>query len=143
MTDKKQVDHLNDHLKAKTNSVNTVGFDSTREKYGWLEVEHGLTGDGDYIWIFSDYHPQRRIPDNQQKTIEIIVTYLDKVLPDEVEKECQPSPENWERKVIFVKAIGVGDKWNFEEEDMKKNLPKIGELVSEEIEKHTVRRKFL
>lgn len=142
MTTQKQLDQANDHLKKETNLVKPM-VELKAEKHGWVEVEHGETEDQDYVWHFSDHHAQRTIPEDQQKCIQIIATYLSKVIPEDIEVTCLPSPDGWEKKVISVKAHGMAKKWNFDEEEMTRYLPKICELISEEIEQNVKRRKFL
>lgn len=141
-TNQKQVDSVNEHLRSETQVVQAPA-NLKKEKFGWLEVEHGETDKGDYVWHFSDYHHQRKFPKDQKKILEIIVTYLDKVIPDNITKDVFPTPESWDKSVITVRANGIAKKWNFDEEAMTKPLKKIGELISEEIEKHVTRRSLL
>ena len=133
MVTKTEVDNWKDHLKGGTSVFEVPQNVTHKDTFDWVEVEHGLTPDGDYAWHFSNAHRSKPLPNKLTKIYQIIATYLDRVIPDEVTVDVYPPPESWEKKVITVIARGIGKKWNFDEDNMKKPLAKIGELVTAEI----------
>jgi hypothetical protein len=144
MTNEKNIESVNDHLKSKTNLVK-VNADLEKVTHRWCEIEHGPTEDGDYVWHFQDFHPQRMFPENQKTITEIIFTFLDKFMPQDKDFVVDhfPSPEGWDRSVITIIARDVGKFRNFDEDRINTQLEKIGNMISDEVEKHTTRRKFL
>lgn len=131
-----------DHVKKDTNLVKS-SVDLKTEKFGWTEIEHGLTDEGDYVWHFSNHHKHRRFPNDLTTIKRIIVTYLSKAIPEDIKKLVIDPPSDWEKKVLTVKAFGFGKLWNYDvliDEANNKYIPKIGELISEEIEKANPRR---
>lgn len=142
MSEEKQVEEFKTHLKGNSSLVKAVG-DYKTEKFDLLEVEHGLDVDGNYVYHFTSWHKARPFPQDQTKVTQIIVSYLNKSIPDSIEIDFYPSPDSWDKKVITVIARGVGKKWNYNEKNLIKTLPIIGELISSEINKINPRRKGL
>lgn len=145
MTDVKvtdtQVDSWRNDLKGEVYVVES-SVNLKTEKFEWCELQHGLTNEGDYVWHFSSHHPRRLFPKNQDHILRIIVTFLDKVIPDDVVKSIFPSPADWDKKVITVKAIGFGKKWNFDQDKINGANAEIGLRISKEIEIANPPRKF-
>lgn len=129
-------------LDQDTNLVKAA-VDLKTEKFGWTEVEHGLTADGDYVWHFSNHHRHRTFPQDLYKIKQIIVTYLSKLIPDTIQVICLDPPSDWDKKVITVKAKGFGKTFNFDalmSTLHDKNLKIIGDMISTEIEIANPRR---
>lgn len=126
--------------KEKDLKITAPAQTTKKEKFGWLEIEHGLTSEGDYAWHITTHHKGKPLPDDLEFTYRVLATYLDKVIPDKILVDVYPPPAAWEKKLISVIARGIGKKWNFEEESMVKNLPTIGDLISEEIDKLNPKR---
>ncbi|RLA62965.1 MAG: hypothetical protein DRQ88_13010 [Epsilonproteobacteria bacterium] len=104
------------------------------EKFGWCQVDHGKNQDGDYVWNFFPWHRSRPFPDKMKTLLSIIHTYLDKVIPEDIKVEVTQPPADWEIKLITVEAKGLANKWNFDEENMSKYLPTIGDMISHEVD---------
>lgn len=137
-----QVDTFKEHLKSDNQSVKPIG-NFVKTSYGFVEVENGLTDDGDYVWHFSSYHPARPFPPNPELFLRIIKTYLEPAIPSDVTVDVMLSPSSWDKKVISVLARGIGKKWNFDEELINKPIKKITDLMTEEINRRNPRRTSL
>ena len=117
-----------------TNKVAAIA-DLKEEKVGWCQLEYGYDQNGDYVVHFSSHHEKRLFPQNLDYIYKVIIGYLDKVIPADLKKDFFPSPENWEKKVITVKVIGAQKAWNFQEDDVVKQLHEIGKIIDQEVTK--------
>jgi len=137
-----QVKVFKEHLKSDNQVVKPIG-EFKKEYNEFVELEYGLTADGDYVWHFASHRRERPFPSDPTKFCQYIKTYLDVKIPSDVRVDVLFSPPNWDKKVISVIARGLGKKWNFDEDIYIKQLPKICDLMNEEIKRITPRRRFL
>jgi hypothetical protein len=144
MIEQKQVDSANEHLGQETNEVTPVA-ELTKIKIKWVEVEHGNTDEGDYVFHFSDHHMQRTFPKSPkvlQMIINSITNNLDKVIPGK-EIEFMRTPEDWDKQVFTIKVKDWSNNmFDFDDDRIAKALNTIGEEVSDLIEKTVIRRTF-
>lgn len=137
-----QVDAFKEHLKSDNQTVKPVGV-FKRTEYKYVEVEAGLTDEGNYAWHFASFRREKPFPKDPVLFIRIIKTYLEPALPADSDVKVMLSPGNWDKSVISVIVKGIGKQWNFNEEMINKPIPKICELMNEEIDRITPKRKFL
>lgn len=134
-----RLDNLN---KGKPELVQAAAALTTKQ-HGWCEVQYGYDADRNYLVHFTSHHDQRPFPQNLDTIYKLIIGYIDQVVPKELEKDFFPSPETWEKKLITVKIIKAGEAWNFDDAEMENQIAKVADLISKEIEKHTVRKRFM
>lgn len=131
--DKNEENKLQNFVK-NPNVVDLPTHGLVKEQLEWVEVSYGPMG-SEYVWSFSSFHPRRLFPKDPKKVVQIIVTYLNKVIPESIEVDCIIGSPEWEIRPITVIAHNFTNKWNFDEDEMKKYVPEICSLISKEIER--------
>jgi hypothetical protein len=144
LNDNDQSSIVNDSFKSQdTHGVKST-VDLKMQRYEWCEIEYGYNSDRDFVMHFSSWHDRRLILSSSvEKVMRIIITYLDEVIPDEIEKSVFPPPENWEKKLFTVIARKAGEKWNFDDDKVKAALDTIGEMINQEIVKYVVKKSYM
>ncbi len=129
-----QVDNFKEHLKSDNQIVKAIG-DFKKERIGYVEAEYGLNDMGDYVWHFSSFHKAKPFPKDPVLFIRVIKTFMEKVIPSDIEVDVLRSPESWDTTVISILARGFGKKWNFDEERAIGVIKPICERMTIEIDK--------
>jgi len=109
---------------------NTIGI-VIKESHGMVDMEHGSNTDGDYIWHFMPKHHSHKFPDDLSKIYQVLVTYLNKIIPEDVKVDVYPPLKDWEIKLVTVVARKIKKKWTYDYDDMKKYLPIICGKITE------------
>ena len=135
---------LKSTLDSKGTQLTTLaGQNIKKYTHRWVQVDHGLNEQGDYIWHISQHRRERPFPDNLNLFWKIIANHIDKVIPDDIKVKMDNPPSDWEIKVMSVRALGIGKNWNFDEDDMEKPLEAMCDHLSDEIDKKNPRKKRL
>ena len=142
MDKKRQAKILKEHIKTDEQKVSPK-CSLKKEKIGYVELEHGLNDEGDYVWHFSPYHRAKPFPENVHILLRIIKTYLLKCIPSETTVDVYPPPSSWDKKVISVLARGLGKKWNFNERGVLTANKEICDHMTEVINANNPRRRNL
>jgi hypothetical protein len=128
------------HFSGDPNVVKPVG-DYVTETFGdqkLIDVEHGYDVDGNYIWHISTNTEKRNIPESRPFLIDIINTYFKPRIPEGDVHVWFPNPE-WDVKVLTIKGMDLGKKWNFDEDRINKVLPAVCKILEKNL---TVPREY-
>ncbi len=114
----------------KMGVANSIGI-IIKESHGMVDIEHGANVDGDYIWHFMPKHHSKTFPEDLSKVYQVLVTYLNKIIPESIKVDVYPPPKDWEIRLLTVVARKIKKSWTYDYDDMKKYLPIIGTKLTE------------
>lgn len=99
------------------------------ETFEKVKINHGAHGD-DYVWHISPAHPKASFKQPPDNIIRLIVTIMNKMIPEHIQVQIFPPEKDWEIKEYTFKAERLVDCWQITTGHIQECNKEIGRVLS-------------